>query len=403
MPMRWATAISEAGDTAVAVTELADRIAAQLDGEQPSMVLVFASPHHNRRIEATLASWAERIAPGVLVGCSAGGVVGEGHEVEQRRAIAAIAASMPGVTVGTFSLAAEDTPDGDDPDAWENLLGAADEAPKLIVLSDPFSFDIQEFVAGVDGQFPGAVVVGGIASGGQAPGKLRLFDGQSCRRSGAVGVVLRGPVEVHTVVAQGCRPIGAPMLVTEQRGNVITALGGKAPVQVLRELYEELAPRDQSLFRHSLFVGIEMTDRVEYQAGDFLIRHIVGMDPDNGAIAVNGQVQPWSAVQFHLRDARTSRQDLDAVLQRFNDEHDGLQPAGALMFSCLGRGLHLYQRPDHDTDLFRQHMGEVPLAGFFCNGEIGPVGGRTFLHGYTSVFALFSALQQAPHSTEIHA
>jgi small ligand-binding sensory domain FIST len=201
-------------------------------------------------------------------------------------------------------------------------------------------------------------------------------------------VALSGNLIVETIVAQGCRPIGTPLIVTRCRDNVIVEVDGRPPLLALHDLYESLDERDRELFRHSLFVGLEMReDQVEYREGDLLVRNLVGADADTGALAVGAPVKPMQVVRFLLRDARTATEDLTRLLERSGARAN--PPAGALLFSCLGRGQHLFGRPDHDTDLFREKVGAVPLGGFFCNGEIGPVGGSTFLHGYTSAFALF--------------
>jgi small ligand-binding sensory domain FIST len=129
-------------------------------------------------------------------------------------------------------------------------------------------------------------------------------------------------------------------------------------------------------------------DEIEYEAGDLLVRNLVGADEETGALAVGAELRPMTVAQFVLRDARTAAEDLRRLLVR----HRGASaraPAGALLFSCVGRGAGLFGRPDHDTGLFVESLGPAPLGGFFCNGEIGPVGGMTFLHGYTSAFALF--------------
>jgi small ligand-binding sensory domain FIST len=397
--MKWASSISEESPTSEAFAAVRAAIEADLGACAPDLAIVFASPHHNAGVHNEIAAWRTDCPGLVVIGCTARGVVGDGHEVEQRRGLSAIAASLPGVQVRATHIENNDLP-GDDETAWHAQFGAADDAPMFIVLSDAFTFEPQAFASSLDRIFAGSVTIGGIASGAQAAGAVRLHNDAGVHNSGAVVAVLRGAVRIDTVVAQGCRPIGEPMLVTEHRDNKILALAGQKPVTVLRDLYRELNARDRKLFEHSLFVGIEMQDRVEYQTGDFLVRHIIGTEADSGAVIVNASLSPWQVVQFHLRDARTSRADLEAVLRRFNADHPDVQPAGALMFSCLGRGLHLYQRPDHDTDLFREHFGDVPLGGFFCNGEIGPVGGQTFLHGYTSVFALFSPTSGKARPTE---
>jgi small ligand-binding sensory domain FIST len=180
------------------------------------------------------------------------------------------------------------------------------------------------------------------------------------------------------------------MVVTGARGSLLLHLDGRSLVSVLRDLYESLGEADQKLFRHSLFLGVGMRDDLtEYGPGDFLIRNVAGIDPETEGLVVGTELHEQQVVQFHLRDASAADQDLEDCLARAASLSHIAQPEGALLFSCLGRGMHLFGYPDHDTDSFRKHFGAVPLGGFFCNGEIGPVMGRTFLHGYTSSFGLF--------------
>jgi small ligand-binding sensory domain FIST len=301
------------------------------------------------------------------------------------------AAFLPGVTMAPFHLATDALPAPDaEPEGWSRLLGVEPAgAPQFVVLSDPFSFDAESLIRGLDRAYPGSTTVGGIASGGRAAGSNALFLGERLHRSGAVGIALSGNVAVDAIVAQGCRPVGDPMFVTACDRNVIRALDGRPPLAVLQELHDALDPRDRQLARHSLFLGIVMKeDRQQYGQGDFLIRNLIGIDQSSGALAIGALVDANAIVQFHLRDADTSAHDLEHLLER-QRRADPSTPPGSLLFSCLGRGQFLYGRADHDTELFRRYFGDVPLGGFFCNGEIGPVHGSTFLHGYTSAFALF--------------
>jgi small ligand-binding sensory domain FIST len=203
-------------------------------------------------------------------------------------------------------------------------------------------------------------------------------------------LALDGNITVDTVVAQGCRPIGSPMRISKSDRNMLLELEGEAPMAVLRNLYQEVPKRDQELLGHSLFLGVVMDELIDSPVqGDFLIRNVVGMDQSTGGLAIGEMLKEGQLVQFHLRDAETSTDDLQAVLGRYAAEHWENDIPGALLFSCLGRGQFLFGKPNHDTDLFREKLGDVPLGGFFCNGEIGPVSGTTFLHGYTSSFGLF--------------
>jgi small ligand-binding sensory domain FIST len=209
-------------------------------------------------------------------------------------------------------------------------------------------------------------------------------------------VALTGDIAVDTIVAQGCRPIGRPMLVTRCDGGLLEELDQRPPLQALAEIHGTLGQRDRELMRHSLFLGLEMREeRVEYQPGELLVRNIVAADERTGALGIGAELRPLQVVQFVLRDARTAEEDLRRMLARYRSSQ-GDPPAGALLFSCTGRGAGLFGRPDHDTSLFQEALGPAPLGGFFCNGEIGPVGGSTFLHGYTSAFALFRAGARPP-------
>jgi small ligand-binding sensory domain FIST len=259
-----------------------------------------------------------------------------------------------------------------------------------LILSDPFSFETEVFVRGLDRAYPSSVKIGGLASGARQVGGTALYLGKQVYHSGAVTLALTGNIEVDAIVAQGCRPIGDPMFVTNAHENLIREIDGHAPREVLAELFERLTPSERDLFSQSLFLGLAMRpDASEYVPGDFLIRNILGMDPQSGALWVNADVPAKSVVQFHLRDASTSALDLERVLTNYAAAPHMSPPSGALLFSCQGRGVGLYGQPDHDCNAFRRLIADVPIGGFFCGGEIGPVQNATYLHGYTSSFAVF--------------
>jgi small ligand-binding sensory domain FIST len=372
--MRWSSAASTAPRLEAAVEEAAAIVRGGLAGGMPDLVVAFVSPHHESGYRQLPALVRGALGGGRLLGCSAGGVIGGGRELEGRPGLSLTAAELPGVTVTPFHLEAPAAPPA-----------PAGETPSFLLLPDPFTFDVDEFLHTLDAAWPGSTIVGGLASGGRSPGANALYLDDAVHRRGLVGAALGGNVMVDTIVAQGCRPIGEPMFVTRSERNVIHEMDGRRAGSVLQDLYNGASAEDKQLFRTSLFLGIVMReDRQEYRHGDFLIRNVMGIDGKSGALVVGALVRDGMVVQFHLRDARTSAADLDELLHRYRG-----RPAGALLFSCLGRGQHLYGEPDHDSNTFRRHAGEVPLGGFFCNGEIGPVQGTTFLHGYTSAFGLF--------------
>ena len=296
------------------------------------------------------------------------------------------------MTLTAFHLQGDNLPDLDaGPQAWEDLVQVVkSDDPQFILLADPYSFPAQNLIMGLDFAFDQSAKIGGLASGAQQPGQNALFLEDKVFHSGAVGVAMSGNVIVDTVVAQGCRPIGKPMRITQSQRNLLGGLDGRPPVEVLRELFEGLNERDRGLMRTSLFLGVVMDGFIdEPSQGDFLIRNVMGMDDRAGVLSIGETLKEGQLVQFHLRDAETSAEDLVAVLDRYAGENRENQAQGALLFSCLGRGQYLYGKPNHDTEIFQNKLGSVPLGGFFCNGEIGPVSGTTFLHGYTSSFGIF--------------
>jgi small ligand-binding sensory domain FIST len=388
--MRWASSLSRRLKTAEAFAEAGQALEAQLGGSQPDLLLAFTSSEHAGEHEH-LAALAERRFPGsLLAGCTAAGVIGDAHEAEEGPALSLTAAVLPGVALSPFHLDMTSLPpaEGSARD-WRAVVGATPEArPSFLLLADPFTMDARELIAGLDAAYPGAPKFGGLASGGTDAGENRLLLGRDVHRSGALGIAFSGDLAVETMIAQGCRPIGEPMIVTRCRGGLLLELDQRSPMKVLRELYLSLGERDRELMKHSLFLGIEMrADRIVYDPGELLVRNILGGDEETGALAVGAELRPMMVTQFVLRDARTADGDLRRMLGR--QRPSASPPAGALLFSCVGRGAGLFGRPDHDTALFEERLGPAPLGGFFCNGEIGPVGGTTFLHGYTSAFALF--------------
>ena len=394
--MKWSSAVSENPSLADAVAECASKIREELANGTPDLVAVFVSTHHSPEYETVPTLVREHLDGGVLIGCSGGGVIGAGSEVEHRPGLAMTAAHLPEVRLSPFHIEDAALPDGDaPPEEWQALVKVSPETGSyFLLLVDPFSLRGEELLMGLDYAFPDSVKIGGLASGSHQPGGNALYVGDNTFRSGAVGLAMDGDIAVETIVAQGCRPIGEPMHVTACNKNMVHELGGRTTFEVVKGLFESLSDRDRELAQHSLFLGVVMDEfNDDPQLGDFLIRNIIGADPRQGALAVGEMLRVGQVVQFHLRDADTSGRDLDAMLAQFAARHSVFEDAGALLFSCLGRGSYLYGRADHDTDMFREKVGRIPLTGFFCNGEIGPVGGSTYLHGYTSSFGIFHPKQ----------
>lgn len=372
--MRVASCVSASSDPDAALAEAADALREGLDGP-PDLLVVFASASLEPSWRP-LADGVQRAFPEALrLGCTARGVIGGGRELDEGPGLALLGARLPGVRLRPFHVG-----DGDRSELPRAPAAAA------VILADPFSVHAESLLGGLDEALEGAPVVGGLASAGDAPGGNRLWLGSATWRSGAVGVALEGPLRVETRVAQGCRPVGDPMFVTRAEANVILELDGRRPMDVLQELYARSDALERARLRGALQLGLALPSGPDRDPPDpFLIRNLLGADSASGALHVGGEVRAHQVVQFHVRDARAAAADLEAHLR---EAAVSGPPPGALLFSCLGRGRALFGVPDHDSGLFRRHVGEVPLAGFFGHGEIGPVAGRSFLHGYTSVFAL---------------
>jgi len=393
--MRWASAVSDAEALDQAVADAAGSVARGLGGEPADLLVVFVSPHHRARYRELPRLLQESLPHQTLLGCSAGGVIGGGREVEERPGLALTAARLPGVVATPFAISSEDLPDPDaGPRVWHEALGISPEPrPEFILLADPFSLPAEDLLAGLDYAYPSSQKVGGLASAARRPGENALYLADRSVNAGAVGVALSGNIALDTVVAQGCRPVGKPMQITRADRNVLVELDGQSPLKAVVDMLNTLSAADQKLAQRALLLGIVMNDMISTpEPGDFLIRNIVGVDQQRGLLAIGELLREGQLVQFHLRDATTAAEDLSGVLSRYAGEPTSGSACGALLFSCLGRGVHLYGRPDHDTDLFRTALGGLPLGGFFCNGEIGPVGGATRLHGFTSSFGIFRPL-----------
>jgi small ligand-binding sensory domain FIST len=379
----FAAAASTAVDHNQAIDEVVPSLLDQLGGT-PDLVVCFFSMDHAEAASGIALSLSERLGTSAIVGCTAQAVIGGRRELEGSSGLSVWAARLPGVEVRPFALQVVQVPDGYGVTGWPGFDAGA--RATVLLLADGFSFPADRFLERLNDEQPGVPVVGGLASGGERPGQHRLVLGSEALQSGAVGVAFVGPLEVRTVVSQGCRPIGSPYAVTRGEGNIVQELGGQSALQRLRQLVSNLTPREQVLVRGGLHVGQVIDEhKAEFGRGDFLIRGLVGADPDTGAIAVGDAVEVGQTLQFHVRDATAADEDLRLLL----DPVARWNPKGVLLFSCNGRGRGFFGKPNHDAGLLARATGDVPLAGFFAQGELGPVGKRNFVHGYTASMALF--------------
>jgi small ligand-binding sensory domain FIST len=380
--MPFVSLLSTQATTAAALKELLRQAEQQVEGAV-DLALCFFSPHHLANAPLIAETLAAKIKAQVVFGCPGETIIGNGREVENAPALGLW-------QVTPFHLTVEQTSEGYSLLGWPDALEDAEPAQSLLLtLADPFSFPVDDFLEQVNEGQPGLRVVGGMASGGQQPGEHRLFLGDRIVVEGAVGALLQGDLRCRSVVSQGCRPIGKPFVVTKARDNFILELGGKTPLEQLQNLWNELGPRDQRLVQQGLHVGRVISEyRDSFQRGDFLVRNVLGFDRDTGALAITDRIRVGQTVQFHVRDAATADEDLRLLLQMDNKAHTE-PPKGALLFSCNGRGTRLFSAPNHDASVIQETVGPLPLAGFFAQGELGPVGGQNFIHGFTASVLLF--------------
>ena len=388
-PVKWRSALSSASSVEAAVKEVSSDLSADFpDGID--LMLIFVSPQHALRYREVALMLHESLEIRELIGCSGGGVAGAGREVESGPVLSVVAARLPEVGVRSFALDGEAVLDlAKSERGWQDLLDLeAEHEPVFVLLANPFECPVEAYVDGLDRAFPDSKKLGGLASGGSGKESVALFLRSGVEEAGAVGVALWGDVAVETAVAQGCRPIGVPFILTHCENNLAVQLDGKPALHALDQVYGNLTPADRERFRRSPHVGIGLhAGKSPYRQGDYLLRNVLGVDRERGVVAIGAHLQVGMEVRFHIRDAETSAEDVEAVLSRASDRVSGV--CGALFFSCLGRGQGLYQSSGYDSSVFRKHFGDIALGGFFGNGEIGPVQGKTYLHGYTSVFGLF--------------
>jgi small ligand-binding sensory domain FIST len=361
------------------------------------LAVVFVSAAYGADVRPAFEHLSERIPARVVIGTTAEGVLAGDEEYEGGPAVAVWLAWLPGATVVPVSIEYAQTPDGGMFAGWPPADTAWPDDAALILLADPFSFPVDGFIRRLEEDHPGLVVVGGMASGGMRPGDNTLVVDSRTYDSGAVGVIVGGGVRIRPVISQGCRPIGRPLVITRAEENVIMELGGRPALERLHEIFAELDEADRRLVRTSLHVGRAASEyRDHFGRGDFLVRNVVGADPESGIIAVGDLVRTGQTMQFHVRDAASADDDLRNLLT----QAAGGTACGALVFTCNGRGTRLFDAPHHDARCVQEVLGGIPTAGFFAQGEIGPIGDRTFLHGFTAAIAVVESVGPRPAAAD---
>ncbi|HXB84553.1 FIST signal transduction protein [Mycobacterium sp.] len=381
--MRIGVGVSTVPDARQAAVEAAAHARDELAGEAPSLAVLLGSRSHSDKAVDVLNAVQEMLEPPALIGCIAQTIVAGRREIEDEPAVAVWLAS--GLAAETFQLDFVRTGSGGLLTGYRFDRTTHD---MHLLLPDPYTFPSSLLIEHLNTDLPGTTVVGGVVSGGRGPGDTRLFRDQDVLTSGLVGVRLPG-VHGVPIVSQGCRPIGDPYIVTGADGAAITELGGRPPLQRLREIVAGLPPDEQELVSNGLQIGIVVDEHLAAPGqGDFLIRGLLGADQSTGAIEIGDVVEVGATVQFQVRDAAGADKDLRLTVERAGAALAG-RPVGALLFTCNGRGRRMFEVADHDASTIEELLGGIPLAGFFAAGEIGPIAGRNALHAFTASMALF--------------
>lgn len=379
--MPFAAALSEHPLATHAVGEVVGEVLERL-GPEPDLAMLFVSAAHTGAVEDITSAVRQLLRPKVLVGCTAAMVAGPEREVEDQPALSLWAGRIP--TVEAHRLVAVPTPDGAAITGFPAVGELPHDASCIIVLADPFTFPSEELLVGLRDQVGVDLpVVGGMASAARGPGGNRLLLDGSVLTDGALAVVLGG-ITATPVVSQGCRPIGDPMVVTSGEGSMIRELAGRNALERVQEVLRALPPDDIQLAQQGLHLGRVIDERkIDFDRGDFLVRNVLGADPETGAVAVGDEIEIGTIVQLQVRDARSADEDLRHLLTARDAD-------AALLFTCNGRGMHLFGEEDHDARVVSEYLDRVPVAGMSCAGELGPVGNRSFLHSFTASVLLLS-------------
>jgi small ligand-binding sensory domain FIST len=397
-PRQFAAALSEHPNAAVATGEVVgqvleglgdvDRSLRSVTQPGPDLAMVFVTPAHLAAVEEIAATIRATLQPRTLLGCAAVSVVGGKREVERGPGIALWAGRTGPVT--PFHLTVAQSPDGLTFTGWPDDM--PEDPSALLLIPDPFTFPTDDLLQRLATDRPGLPVVGGMASAARAPGGNRLVIDDRVVTAGAVGAFLGRGVEVTTVVSQGCRPVGHPFVVTRAEHNIVYELAGRSAVERLQEVAAALPDDDRQLLADMVQIGRVIDEsKLDFGPGDFLVRQVVGADPNSGALRVGDIVSVGSTAQFQVRDAASADVDLRRMV-------GGHTADAALVFTCNGRGTHLFPEPDHDASVVSESLPGAPVAGMFCAGELGPIGHQNFMHGFTASVVLLSVGAEADPS-----
>ena len=383
---RWQDDFDEEG-----LRSWAEELRKSLKHGKVSLGLVFMTPRFFSQAPTILELIRVHAQVPLLVGCSGASLITNGEEIEGSEAIVLGLYSLPGATLKAFRFTQDTVDCATSPDSWHEATGISTAGSNgWLVFADPFNMDAEAWLKSWNQAYAPTAVLGGLASGEFSEQRTQIYLNGEVYEEGGVALAVGGDVALHAVLSQGCTPIGETWTITDTDRNIIKSIGNRPSYEVLSETFQSLPEKEQVQLQGNLFVGLVINEYAEdFHRGDFLIRNLVGADPNSGAIAVGAYPIKGQTLQFQKRDASGATEDLADLLARAKSDLDGSNILGGCLCCCNGRGSRLFGVPNHDASLVQKELGPIGVTGFFCNGELGPVGPKNFLHGYTASLALF--------------
>ena len=360
--------------------------------EAPSinLTLIFVSPKFSEHSGLLLSLINDELDSDLVVGCTSSSLISNGTEFEGNEGFSIGLFHLPDTQLKATYFNQKDVEQGEDADHWRQRTETT-EPNGWIVVADPFNMDLEEWLRQWNRTFPDVPILGGLASGPLGNNQTEIYLDDQVYTAGGIAIAIQGAIQLRSVISQGCTPIGEPWTVTHANRNVLEQIGNRPAYEVLVETANQLPPVQAAQVQGNLFVGLVINEYAdEFKRGDFLIRNLLGADPESGKLAIGALPRPGQTVQFQLRSPEAASEDLRSLLAEAATQFENEEIIGGLLCTCNGRGKRLFGRPSHDADTIHQFFDQIPLVGFFCNGELGPVARQNFLHGYTASLALFT-------------
>ena len=369
----------------------AEKLRTQLGAHPVSLGLVFMSPKFFPHAQSTLEILRVHARIPLLAGCSSTSLVAGPREFEDAAGIVLALYSLPGAELKGFRFTQTQVEEAEDATYWSSESGVeAKHTNGWLAFIDPFHLDAESWMRSWNTAYAPLPTFGGLSSGIYSDQTTQVYLNGDVFEDGGVAISIGGDVTLSGVISQGCTPIGETWTLTRVEQNLIHQIANRPAYAVLAETVQQLSVADQQKARGNLFIGLVVNEYLEdFHRGDFLVRNLIGGDPNSGVLAVAALPRAGQTIQFHRRDAVAANEDMDELLERAKEKIGDATIYGGCICCCNGRGKNLFGQPNHDAERVQKELGPIGLAGFYGNGEIGPVGGKNYLHGFTASLALF--------------